>query len=375
MAWTKAKTALAVGVMALLTLSVGSIAVYQFTTRSASSENFQGAWEGTLKVGEAELRLVAKLKLATNGTYVAVLDSIDQGAFNTPVTSVTARGRTGRFELKALSATFEGQISGDKTEWVGKWTQMGRELPLTLKRSAAIPTVAATAPQDFAPRKGSDLQGYWKGTLYVGAVQLRVVFKISEAPAGQFSATLDSLDQGARNIPVTSVTYTKPAVEMEVKGVGGYFEGKLDLSSGEIDGKWTQGGKSMDLVLERGEPESTSVSADSLVAASETDLQGHWIGALSVKGNTLRLALKIAKLPSGKFNAMLDSLDQGANDIPTSRATYTAPHVRLEWGGFSAVYDGQLEQGVLKGTWQQGAMKLPLEFRRDKVVEAKTAER
>lgn len=260
MAWTKAKTALAVGVMALLTLSVGSIAVYQYTTRSASSENFEGAWEGSLKLGEAELRLVAKLKLATNGTYVAVLDSIDQGASGIPVTSVTTRGRTGRFELKALSATFEGQLSADKTEWVGKWTQIGRELPLTLKRSAATPTVASTAPQDFAPRKGSDLQGYW-------------------------------------------------------------------------------------------------------------------IGALSVKGNTLRLALKIAKLPSGKFNAMLDSLDQGAKDIPTSRATYTAPHVRLEWGGFSAVYDGQLEQGVLKGTWQQGAMKLPLEFRRDKVVEAKTAER
>ena len=178
----------------------------------------------------------------------------------TPVTSVTTRGRTGRFELKALSATFEGQLSADKTEWVGKWTQIGRELPLTLKRSAATPTLAATAPQDFAPRKGSDLQGYWKGTLYVGAVQLRVAFKITEAPAGQFSATLDSLDQGAK-------------------------------------------------------------------------------------------------------------------DIPTSRATYTAPHVRLEWGGFSAVYDGQLEEGVLKGTWQQGAMKLPLEFRREKVVEAKTAER
>ena len=47
--------------------------------------------------------------------------------------------------------------------------------------------------------------GFWQGTLDTGAIQLRVVFKIKAKPDGGLTGTLDSLDQGAKDIPLSDV--------------------------------------------------------------------------------------------------------------------------------------------------------------------------
>ena len=43
--------------------------------------------------------------------------------------------------------------------------------------------------------------GKWEGTLKAGLVKLRLVFNIQELQDGTLSATLDSPDQGATDIP------------------------------------------------------------------------------------------------------------------------------------------------------------------------------
>lgn len=366
MAWTKTKTALA-GALALLFVTLGTVGIVHLFSINTPKVEMAGAWEGTLDVGEASLRLVAKLRKEGNGSYSAVLDSIDQGVRDIPVNEVKVKGRDVQIELKALNAVFNGKVSEDQQEWSGVWTQLGRTHVLTLKRTDH-PTGLASVPEEkLVPGgKGSELQGYWKGALSIGATKLRLVFKIADAGAGKWTATLDSLDQGVRNVPVTGVTFHKPVVELEVTGVGGFYEGKLNAEGTEIAGQWTQGGKHLDLVLERGEPEKDLVAQGSVVAEKETDLQGEWEGVLNVKSTKLRLALRIAKLPDGQFAAALDSLDQGAKGIPASRINYQAPELRLEWAALSASFQAKLEGGVLSGNWQQGPMKLPLDFNRKK---------
>ena len=53
---------------------------------------------------------------------------------------------------------------------------------------------------------GQDITGQWNGILKVQGTQLRIVFHINKADQG-FSSTMDSPDQHAAGIPVTSTTF------------------------------------------------------------------------------------------------------------------------------------------------------------------------
>ncbi len=95
-----------------------------------------------------------------------------------------------------------------------------------------------------------DIKGLWIGNLEVpGGVELRILFNISTRPDGSVNATMDSLDQGARGIPVEKITYKDSNLSLEVKSVRGVFEGTLNESGKTIEGEWKQSGSTLPLVL------------------------------------------------------------------------------------------------------------------------------
>ena len=65
--------------------------------------------------------------------------------------------------------------------------------------------------------------GNWLGTLDAGSAKLRLLFKITQTYSGVLTAKLDSLDQGARDIPVNSIAVKDNTVRLEVKAVQGVF--------------------------------------------------------------------------------------------------------------------------------------------------------
>ncbi|HEY6253939.1 MAG TPA: DUF3887 domain-containing protein [Candidatus Angelobacter sp.] len=62
-----------------------------------------------------------------------------------------------------------------------------------------------------------DVTGDWLGTLQVGATRLRFIFHISKTADG-LKATLDSPDENASGLPVSSVEVNGSAVTLEAKG-------------------------------------------------------------------------------------------------------------------------------------------------------------
>jgi hypothetical protein len=78
-----------------------------------------------------------------------------------------------------------------------------------------------------------------------------VVFHITNTEDG-LTATMDSPDQNVNGIPVTAVTRTGSSLKLELKGIGGAFEGKISSDLATIEGTWTQGGGTLPLVLKRG---------------------------------------------------------------------------------------------------------------------------
>lgn len=106
---------------------------------------------------------------------------------------------------------------------------------------------ALAFPASAAPL---DLTGIWQGVLKVGGIELRLVIKVSKTAGDQYTATLDSPDQGAKDIPASLVSFINGDVKIEVKVILGAFTGKMS-DDNTITGEWKQGGAALPLIMKR----------------------------------------------------------------------------------------------------------------------------
>ncbi len=206
------------------------------------AQDILGDWHGTLKAGGAELHLLLHIARGDNGALKATLDSVDQGANGIPVTSATLQGSDLKLRIESLHGSYEGKVSSDASVIAGTWTQ-GQPLPLDFQRGTPKPIEHGRA-------QPPDIDGVWLGALDFGSAKLRLVFHILNTADG-LTATADSPDQGAKGLPVSSVTRTGSSLKMEMKTLGAIFEGKISEDRNTITGTFTQNGASVPLVLSR----------------------------------------------------------------------------------------------------------------------------
>lgn len=93
-----------------------------------------------------------------------------------------------------------------------------------------------------------DITGQWNGVLKVSSIQLRIVFHITKTDKG-YNSTMDSPDQGANGIPVTSTTFENSILNLKVSNAGIEYEGEFKNDS--IAGIFKQRGQSFALNLKR----------------------------------------------------------------------------------------------------------------------------
>jgi len=223
------------------TLLIASLAV-ALAASVLNAQEVTGDWLGTLSANGGELHLALHISKAADGTLKGTLDSMDQGANGIPVGPIKLVDSKLNFTVPAVSGGYEGKVNAEGTVITGTWTQV-QPLPLEFRRGVA-------AKVEHKPGKPSDIDGAWMGTLDTGQGTLRMVFHIVNTEDG-LMATADSPDQGAKGIPVTSVTRSGSALKLEMKQLGGAFEGKISTDLSTIDGTWTQLGNSLALVLKR----------------------------------------------------------------------------------------------------------------------------
>ncbi|OOG77599.1 S9 family peptidase [Flavobacterium sp. A45] len=96
---------------------------------------------------------------------------------------------------------------------------------------------------------GQEITGQWNGFLKVPGGQLALVFNISKSENG-YSATMDSPDQGAKGIPVTTTKFENATLKLEIPSARIVFEGELNQYN-VIVGTFTQSGQSFPLNLSK----------------------------------------------------------------------------------------------------------------------------
>ncbi len=96
---------------------------------------------------------------------------------------------------------------------------------------------------------GQEITGQWNGILKVQGIQLRIVFHISQTENG-YQVTMDSPDQGAKGIPVSSTHFKDSKLEIQIQNLGIEYRGILNKKN-EMEGVFKQAGQSFPLTLSR----------------------------------------------------------------------------------------------------------------------------
>jgi hypothetical protein len=204
--------------------------------------------------------------------------------------------------------------------------------------------------------------GHWVGSIEAGpgvAVEIDLASKTADVWHGTMSVPA----QGARGIPLTDVSVKGNAVSFSIKGIPGdpRFTGTLAADGKSIKGELAQGGGTVPMTMSR--------TGDAVFEAPQKstpitrELEGAWEGPLDVKGTVLRLALKLQNAPEGATGVMT-SLDQGNAEMPVSSITQDGMKVKISVNMVSGVFEGELKESTLTGTWTQGPLSLPLVFKR-----------
>jgi len=108
---------------------------------------------------------------------------------------------------------------------------------LRLKTAALAALLITTAHAQTA----LPITGDWSGALSVGGAQLHLVVHITATPDAVLHATLDSVDQGANGIPISSIAFKDGTLTLDLAAFHATYTGTLNPTATEIKGTWTQG--------------------------------------------------------------------------------------------------------------------------------------
>ena len=245
----------------LVKLTIIALALFVFLPSGRSQESLVGQWEGIIDANGTPMHLVWHVTRGADGSVASTFDNVDESAFGIKVKSMNLKGSDLTLEVDDVidangsqvnvKGSFVGTVSQDGSEVTGTFTQTEPQpqppMELHLKRDTAAATASAAqgAPGGAAPAAAPSagtaapaIAGDWKGVLMD---QLHLVLHITAGKDGALAATLDSVDQNAPGIPVSSVTLKDGKLNLTVDAVHGTYDGTVSPDGNSIDGTWSQG--------------------------------------------------------------------------------------------------------------------------------------
>jgi hypothetical protein len=207
---------------------------YQAPTAN-SLKPLLGSWVGKLKANETTtLTIVLRFEMNKEGKFVGLLDVPDQGAKDLAVTDIALNGSDVTFKIPVGKANYVGKLSGATI--TGGIKQGGQDTKIDFARGKYTPP-----PPDIkiSAEDMKQLLGRWSGKLKINdTISLTFVIRFEQPEPGKNAIFLDSPDQKAKDIPVTSASMTDGKLIIKVAAVMGEYS--ATLSGNKLDGTWKQ---------------------------------------------------------------------------------------------------------------------------------------
>jgi fermentation-respiration switch protein FrsA (DUF1100 family) len=214
------------------------IVIFSLLTMEISAQSrteFIGQWNGKLNAGGALLTIVFNVS-DSDGELSATMDSPDQGVYGIKVTGIIINNDEISLDVPNVRGKYIGQLDDSWKIINGIWEQAGQKFDLNLAKQKT----KSLSPDEIK------FDQIYQGKLNAGGFEIRIVLKLYTDESGKLAAFMDSPDQGAKNITVSSLSKTDNELIFSVNSVNGAYNGTIkedDL----IEGVWKQGGQSMEL--------------------------------------------------------------------------------------------------------------------------------
>jgi hypothetical protein len=213
------------------------------------------------------------------------------------------------------------------------------------------------------PQAQSGPAGHWEGAIQIPGQELQIEIDLADRGGGKWEGAINIPSQGLKAYPLSGIAVQGNTVSFLMKGVPGepHFKGTVSKDAKSISGDFSQGGGTTTFSLAwKGE---AKIAAAAKSTAITKDLEGSWEGAIDVNGKSLRLVLKLAN-QAGAATGTLVSVDQGGAEIPITTITQKGAHLNVAVTAVSGVFDLDMKDGQLGGTWSQGPASFPIVFKR-----------
>ncbi len=211
-------------------------------------------------------------------------------------------------------------------------------------RAVALLAAALVGGAAFAQQP--DINGTWQGKMAIDAsTSLTIQFIFTKRPDGSYAALLNSPDNGAiKNVAASAVTFGGGMLNVQVASLSGSYAGSL--KDGRFDGKWTQQGSTLPLVL--------APYVKPVIAKAGRDLlTGSWGGPMNVPGlGTLTLVARF-KEEKGELVGTFSVQEQGGQEVPISDLELNGDKVSFRVPRGAAQFTGTLANGVMDGNFKQ----------------------
>jgi len=208
-----------------------------------------GHWTGVLDTPAQPLDIEVDLKPGTPPAWVGTISIPAQNLKGFPLSSITVDGTSVSFVMANVpgTPTFKGTLAADGATISGDFAQGGGSIPFKMTRKGD----AMITPPAKSTVITKELEGTWNGTLSVGDRTLRLTLKLANG-ADAATGSMISVDQGAAEIPITTITQDASHLTLELPMIGGKYAG--DLKDGKLVGTWSQGPGSAPLEFTRATP-------------------------------------------------------------------------------------------------------------------------
>lgn len=213
-----------------------------------------------------------------------------------------------------------------------------------------------------------DVSGHWDGVIQAPHMEVTIAVDLTRNAGGALTGTFDNPARDVRAFPLSNITASGASVafELSAKG-GGSFRGTVAADGKSMEGTFSTLGPdagALELPFRLTRTSDAVVEAAPKSPAVTKSLEGTWSGTIDVEGQTHRIGLRFLNHADGTSTGVI-STNEGI-EVAVWRIVQTGSRVQLEVRTVAGSYDGSLdgEAKELVGTWTQGALTVPLTFRR-----------
>ena len=209
-------------------------------------------------------------------------------------------------------------------------------------------------------RAQTSIAGDWQGEWSISGAQLRFKLHIKTATDGSLRATLDSIDQNAMGIPVSTIEFKDSKLTFTIAASHISYVGTVNTDVTKIKGTITQSDP-LPLDFTRARVQSAARPV------APPPLSGTWLGSLDTGAIKLRIVFKIDS-KAGSLTAQLQSPDQSSTWMPVTSIQQTGDAVTISVEKLAVVYQGKIaaDSNSITGTFTQAGTPLPLNLKRIK---------